>query len=82
MAAKNIIGKKTAYKEKEYPYILPIGGKYAIFYYKKWAVEGLPAWIIKGLVELRYLIKIMPLFKAIGIWFKGLKIFLQNEQLG
>jgi len=82
VAAKNILSRKALYKDREYPYILPIGGKYAIFSHKKWLIEGWQAWILKGLVELRYLVKIMPLTKAFKIWFKGLKIFLLNEQLG
>ncbi len=89
VAAKNILRQAQdkfsasyEYKEKEYPYILPVGGKYAIFQYKNFVIDGLIAWILKGLVELNYLIKIMPFFKAFRIWFKGLKIFLQNEGLG
>lgn len=82
VAAKNVLGKKSFYQYREYPYILPIGGKYTIFQNKSFLIDGLAAWFLKGLVELNYLIKIMPLIKAFRIWFKGLKIFLQNEKLG
>jgi len=38
--------------------------------------------VFKGLVELNYLISIMPVPIAIKTWVKGLKIFIQNDRLG
>lgn len=70
------------YEPKEYPYIVPVGGKYAIAKIGPWIISGFPGWIIKGLVELNYLLSIMPFWKAITIWLNGLKIFVQNDQLG
>lgn len=82
IAAKNILGKKATYKIKVAPYILPIGGKYAVFQIGSLIVDGYLAWILKGLVELKYLLHIMPYQPAFKIWFKGLKIFLENDRLG
>lgn len=89
VAAKNIIlelrGKKPSlvFKPfKNYPYIIPVGGKYAVGKVGPLVVSGWPCWIAKGLVEINYLFSIMPPKKALKIWFKGLKIFIQNDRLG
>lgn len=88
IAAKNIVieikGKKSylKYNPKEYPYIVPIGGKYAIAKVGPIIIAGFFGWILKGLVELNYLISIMPNIRALRIWLKGMKIFIQNDRLG
>lgn len=88
VAAKNIIndikGRKphSKYNPKKYPYIIPIGGKYAIAKIGPLVITGFFGWILKGLVELNYLDSIMPLGRALKIWLKGLKIFIQNDRLG
>jgi len=75
---------KTTYKYKprNYPYIIPVGGKFAIAKIGPFVISGFWAWVLKGLVELNYLLTIMPFWKAIKIWLKGLKIFIQNDRLG
>lgn len=65
-----------------YPYVIPIGGKYAIAKLGPLIISGFPAWILKGLVELNYLLSIMPPQRALGIWFKGLLVFMKNDRLG
>ncbi len=94
IAARNIVAsikqelKLTAtlqvdtYTPKEYPYIVPVGGKYAVAKIGGMLFSGFIAWIIKGLVELNYLVSIMPPSRALKIWFKGLKTFIQNDRLG
>ena len=94
VAAKNIIAdimakenitrnvKRYVYKPMAYPYVIPIGGKYAIAKIGPFVISGLLGWILKGLVELNYLISIIPFGKALKIWLKGLKIFVKNDRLG
>lgn len=88
IAAKNIIneikgGKPSLkYNPEEYPYIIPIGGKYAIAKIGSFTIVGFFGWILKGLVELNYLFSIMPNIRALKIWLRGLKIFIQNDRLG
>lgn len=89
VAAKNIIlelrGEKPKFVFKpfrNYPYIIPVGGKYAVGRVGPLVVSGWPCWIAKGLVEINYLLSIMPPKKALKIWFKGLMIFIQNDRLG
>ncbi len=67
---------------KEYPYVIPVGGKYAIAKIGRRVISGKPAWIFKGLIELYYLLSILPPLRALRVWLKGLKIFIQNDRLG
>ncbi len=70
------------YRPKSYPYIIPVGGKYAVVKIGPFVISGLFGWVFKGLVELDYLLSIMPVTRAFKVWFKGLKIFMQNDRLG
>jgi NADH dehydrogenase len=77
--------KKAAlshYKPFEYPYIIPVGGKFAIARFGPFVFAGLSAWLVKGLVEGNYLFSILPLFSALRLWLKGLWIFMRNDRLG
>lgn len=70
---------RREYKPMNYPYIIPVGGKWAIARIGPLTVSGFLGWIFKGLVELYYISSILPLGMALSIWFKGLKIFIQND---
>ncbi len=89
IAAKNIILELKGHEpsvifkpSKNYPYIIPVGGKYAVGKIGPFMVYGWLCWITKGLIEINYLLSIMPPKKAFKIWLKGLKIFIQNDRLG
>ena len=94
VAAHNILEDIRAKKNKKYkprhkiyepvnhPYVIPIGGKYAISKIGPVVIKGLLGWIIKGLVEIGYLLSIMPIGKAFSVWFQGLWTFVQNDRLG
>lgn len=79
--------KKVQHKKyvpnQEYPYIIPVGGKYAVAKFGPLIIWGFPGWILKGLVELYYLLfNVLPPFQALKIWLKGLWIFIKNDRLG
>ncbi len=76
------VAKKKVFAPREYPYIIPVGGKYAIAKIGNFVFSGLPAWIFKGLVELNYLLSILPFSRAIKVWLRGLVIFIKNDRLG
>lgn len=87
VVARNVIadikGKPSiAYKPKSYPYIIPAGGKYAVAKVGPFVVAGFPAWLFKGVVELGYLLAILPPLHALRVWFKGIKLFTVNDRLG
>ena len=70
------------YAPRAYPYVVPVGGKYAVAKAGPFIFAGFAGWIFKGLVELRYLISIMLFGRAIRVWLKGLVIFIKNDRLG
>ena len=59
-----------------------LGGKWAIAKMGPVRIIGFFGWIIKGLVELNYLLAIFPPHKAVKYWLKGLWIFIRNDRLG
>ena len=74
---------KTFSPRREYPYVIPVGGKYAIAKFGPIIICGFFGWILKGVIELYYLIlNALPMRKALSMWFLGLKIFIQNDRLG
>ncbi len=67
----------------EYPYVIPVGGKYVVAKIGPIIISGFSGWILKGLIELYYLIlNVLPIRKALPIWLHGLRIFVQNDRLG
>lgn len=71
------------YIPREYPYIITAGGKFAVAKIGPVVISGFLGWILKGLVELYYLLfNVLPFFQAIRIWLKGLWIFMKNDRLG
>ena len=74
--------RKKTYRYKKYPYIIPLGGKYAVAQLGRVVFSGLFAWIFKGIVELNYLLSILSPREAIKVWIKGLKVFIKNDRLG
>jgi len=74
--------KKINYQLSEYSYIIPLGGKYTLAKIWKFKMKGFLAWILKGVVELNYFLKIFPLWKALVLWIRGLIIFTFNKNLG
>jgi NADH:ubiquinone reductase (H+-translocating) len=67
---------------REYPYVIPAGGKFAVAKIGDFVLSGLSAWFLKGLVEFRYLASIMPILYALKMWLRGLRVFIQNDRLG
>lgn len=85
LVAKNII--RTIRKEpllrfiplKKYPFILAIGRKYAIADLVIIHICGFLGWALKQIAELRYLLFILPIKKAMPTWLRGEKYFMSND---
>ncbi len=84
-AAKNILAlirggsKEKFVSQKKYPFVLALGKKYAIADLGPLRTAGFFGWCVKQLVELRYLLRILPLAKAFGIWRLGIKAYTSND---
>lgn len=60
-------------------FIIPIGGKWAITKLNGILWSGFFGWVLKNLVELRYLLSILPWYKALGKWCLAVLIFSKND---
>ena len=83
-AAKNIlksIEKKKLIKYKPYfpGFVIPLGGKYALFERGGFHFSGILPWVVKYLISLNYWISILEFKKGFSIWKKGVKMFLKND---
>lgn len=85
LAAKNILRAilgeppKRFVPLKKYPFILAVGKKYAIADLAVFRVSGFCGWFLKQFVELRYLLFVLPIKKAIVTWLRGERYFMSND---
>lgn len=83
-AARNIVRRirhKTAlpYPIRQYPYVIPVGAKWAIADLLAFRLIGFSGWCVKQAIELVYLSSILPCSRAVRIWLRGLSIYIQND---
>lgn len=77
---RSIEKKKLALYEPSFPgFIIPLGGKYAIFEKGNIHFSGIIPWIMKHSISLNYWISILGIRKGWKIWKNGMKIFLKND---
>jgi len=67
------------YKLKNYPFAIPLGGKYAITQIGPMLFVGFSGWVLKQLIELYYLFSITDNRLAFRRWLRGLGIFAKND---
>lgn len=85
ITAKNIIRRirnkklKKFIPLKNYPFLLAIGRKYAIANLIFFSISGFIGWTIKQLVELNYLLFVLPFKKALTAWIRAVKIYSSND---
>lgn len=86
-------GKKVAYtlfrllqglhETKHYPektrFIIPIGGKWAIAHLHSFTHVGFFGWVLKDLVELKYLFSMLPFPSAFYHWARAMMTFSRND---
>ena len=70
---------KIEYKLKNYPFAIPLGGKYAITQIGPMLFVGFSGWVLKQLIELYYLFSITDNRLAFRRWLRGLGIFAKND---
>lgn len=60
-------------------FIIPVGGKWAIAELNGITYAGFLGWVLKNLVELRYLASILPWHKAFFKWLRAAITFSRND---
>lgn len=77
---RSIEKKKLVRYEPNFPgFIIPLGGKYAIFERGVLHFAGIIPWIMKYVISLNYWISILGIKKGFTIWKNGVKMFLKND---
>ncbi len=85
LVAKNVVSEISGAKPQpfrpltQYPYILAVGGKYALTDLIILRLSGFLGWMAKQLVELRYLLFILPWPKALKIWLQSVYYYTRND---
>lgn len=60
-------------------FLIPLGGKYALLGFGFVRLSGFLPWCLKRLVALKYFLSILPFFRAFSLWWRGSRIFTQND---
>ena len=85
IAATNIIRLINNKKTKPYKpfydiWIIPVGGKFALAHlWKGWLIKGFWGWVVRQLVDIRYLLSLFSLQKALEIYWNEVTIFSKND---
>ncbi len=64
----------TLYIAKQLPYVIPVGGKWALAKIGPAVITGFLAWLFKEAIELNYFLEIMSWGRALKTLWKGLKL--------
>lgn len=67
------------YKPLWQRYIIPIKGKFAVGEFGSVVLSGFPIWVLKELVYLRYLLQILPVWRAKTKWLAAVWLFIKND---
>lgn len=79
LAAIKGVPKKAFSPTKKYPFILAVGQKYAIADLVFLQISGVLAWCLKQIIQLKYLLFILPFLEAILTWWKYLRVSSSND---
>jgi len=85
LAAKNILRSLKSNKLVSYNpffgiWIAPVGGKYALAHlWRGINIEGFWGWVIRELVDLKYMLSILPVKKAIVLMWQEVTLFTKND---
>jgi NADH dehydrogenase len=66
----NYAPRIKTYTPIDYPYVIPIGEGWAVAKLGPIVFSGWPASFFKDVIELNYLLSVMPFFTAFGVWMK------------
>lgn len=67
------------YRHKKPLLLIPLGGKYALLDLGWIRVRGTAGWFLKRFAALRYLCSLLPLYKALPLWFANTRLFTKND---
>jgi NADH:ubiquinone reductase (H+-translocating) len=60
-------------------YISSAGGKHGIAHLYGVTIAGFPAWVLKRMIDLKYILSLYPPAKGFLIWLRELRLFTRND---
>jgi len=60
-------------------FIVPVAGKFAVFYTPNLMTSGFAGWVIRKAADLRYFMSVLPFFTALKFWLFANQIFMKND---
>ncbi len=67
------------YKVPKFHWLVPVGGKFAIWQTAGRIRCGFWVWFFKRLIYFRYYLKVLPFWKAVHKFFHSTKLFSEND---
>lgn len=68
------------YKPFSGVWVSPVGGKFAVAYlFKGLVLGGLIGWIARQIIDLRYFLSILPVKKALALFWEEIALFTKND---
>ncbi|MEK7145807.1 MAG: FAD-dependent oxidoreductase [Patescibacteria group bacterium] len=68
-----------SYKLRTYPMIIPIAGQFGIVKMGPFVYKGWLGWVVRRFTDLTYAMSILPFGKALKKWWRGNKVFIEND---
>jgi len=68
------------YQPLDFSYVIPVGGKWAAAKVGSLVITGFLGWLLKILVELNYLMELLPFWMALKNWFKSVRVIVKNDR--
>ena len=78
----NVINNKKliSYKPFYSVWVIPIGGKFALAHlWGGFLIKGFLGWIVRAMIDIRYLLSIFSINKALEVFFNEITIFTKND---
>src|SRR3989338_5400128 len=73
-------GQLKKYKPFYGVWIAPVGGKYAVAHLSKsFTVSGFWGWVMREIVDFKYLVSILPFSKAVSLFLGEIEVFTKND---
>ena len=67
------------FKAPKPKFLIPLGGKYAIFIWGGHILKGFLPWFLKRLVYFKYALSILPFWKAYRKFRHSTRVFVKND---
>lgn len=77
---RSITGSTLKEFKPKYPgFVSAAGGKYGIAHLFGFTFAGFFGWIVKRVIDIKYIISVYPFWKGVRVWFRQLNLWGRND---